>query len=141
VSESISDAVRRRVRRQAGNRCGYCRSRQEYVLGFLEIEHIIPKARNGTDDEANLWLACRLCNHYKGTQTEGRDPITGRRVSLFNPRKQRWSRHFRWSGDGLSIVGRTACGRATVTALNLNNLIARMVRAKWVEAGWHPPED
>jgi hypothetical protein len=141
VSDSIPEEVKRRVRQQAGNRCGYCRSRQEYVLGFLEIEHIVPKARNGTDDENNLWLACRLCNHYKAAQTRGRDPLTGKQVALFNPRKQHWSRHFRWSSDGLSIVGRTACGRATVPALNLNNMIARMVRSRWIEAGWHPPKD
>ena len=141
MSVYIPDDVKERVRQQAGNRCGYCRSRQEYVLGFLEIDHIIPTARGGSDDEDNLWLACRLCNHYKGTQTHGRDPLTGRRVRLFNPRKQRWSRHFRWSEDGLYIVGRTACGRATAVALNLNNLIAEMVRRKWIEAGWHPPKD
>jgi HNH endonuclease len=141
VSDSIPDALRERVQQQAGNRCGYCRSRQEYVLGYLEIEHIIPRARGGTNDEQNLWLACRLCNHYKGVQTHGRDPQTGRLSRLFNPRTQRWVRHFRWSNDGLSIVGRTISGRATVVALNLNNLIARVVRARWVEAGWHPPTD
>jgi hypothetical protein len=68
----VSVAVRERVRREASNRCGYCRSRQEYLLG---------------------------------------------------------------------VTGRTACGLATVVALNLNNLIAQMVRARWVEAGWHPPKD
>jgi hypothetical protein len=113
----------------------------EYVLGFLEIEHITPTARRGTDHEGNLWLACRLCNHYKAAQTHGRDPVSEKRVRLFNPRKQRWSRHFRWSSDGLSIVGRTACGRATVPALNLNNVIAQTVRSHWMQAGWHPPKD
>jgi hypothetical protein len=54
VSSAVAEEVKRRVRQQAGDRCGYCRSRQEYVLGFLEIEHIIPKARDGPDDEANL---------------------------------------------------------------------------------------
>lgn len=141
MSASVPEEIRQRVRQQAGNRRGYCRSRQEYVLGFLEIEHITPRAAGGTDREENLWLACRLCNHYKAAQTHGRDPLTGRRTRLFNPRRQRWSRHFAWSHDGLAIVGRTVCGRATVTSLNLNNLIAQMVRAKWVEAGWHPPRD
>jgi HNH endonuclease len=141
VRDRIPAVVRRRVRRAAGDRCGYCRSRQEYVLGFLEIEHIVPIARGGTDDEENLWLACRLCNHYKSAQTHGRDPVTGRQVRLFNPRRQRWPRHFHWSADGVSVIGRTRCGRATVVALNLNNMIARMVRARWIEAGWHPPAE
>jgi hypothetical protein len=139
MSARVPEEVKERVRQQAGNRCGYCLSRREYVLGFLEVEHILPKARDGTDNEENLWLACRLCNHYKAAQTHGRDSLTGRRVRLFNPRKQRWARHFRWSQDSLHIVGRTACGRATVAALKLNNMIAVMVRRNWIAAGWHPP--
>ncbi|MDQ5851768.1 MAG: HNH endonuclease, partial [Chloroflexota bacterium] len=37
------------------------------------------------------------------------------------------------------VQGQTACGRATVIALQLNNPIARLVRSAWVTAGWHPP--
>lgn len=137
----IPNAVRSRVREQAHHRCGYCRSSQQYVLGLLEIDHIIPKARGGTDDEENLWLACRMCNGFKGTQTYARDPISGRRVRVFNPRRQRWSRHFMWSEDSTRLIGRTACGRATVVALQLNHVMAVLVRREWVSAGWHPPED
>jgi 5-methylcytosine-specific restriction endonuclease McrA len=50
----ISNEVRARVRAQAGNRCGYCQSPQKYILGLLEIDHIIPQAQGGTDDEENL---------------------------------------------------------------------------------------
>jgi len=135
----ISEAVRDKIRTQAGNQCGYCRSLQKYVLGVLEIEHIIPKAKGGTDEEDNLWLACRLCNGYKGIQSYAEDPVTGKRVKLFNPRKQKWSRHFAWSEDGTQILGRTACGRATVIALQLNNIVSVTVRQQWVIAGWHPP--
>ena len=139
MSPAISAEARARVRAAAGDRCGYCRSPQHLVLGPLEIEHTIPAARGGTDDEANLWLACRMCNNFKGTQTHAVDPLTGRRVRLYNPRKQRWTRHFHWSVDGTQIIGRTASGRATVVALQLNNVIAVMVRRAWVSAGWHPP--
>jgi hypothetical protein len=44
-----------------------------------------------------------------------------------------------WPAISLHIAGQTACGRATAAALNLNNMIAVMVRRKWIEAGWHPP--
>lgn len=138
---SITDEMRARVRAQAGDRCGYCHSPQRYVLGPLEIDHITPLARGGTDDEENLWLACRICNGYKGIQTQGYDPVTGRQVRLFNPRQQRWTEHFAWSEDGTRIVGLTDCGRATVLARQLNNVIAVMVRREWVAAGWHPPEE
>jgi len=138
-ADSISEETRARVRAQAGHRCGYCLSPQRLVLGWLEIEHIIPKARGGPDDEENLWLACRLCNNFKGTQTDALDPDTGQRLRLFDPRRQRWSEHFAWSEDGTRVLGQTPCGRATVLALQLNNLIAVMVRRQWVATGWHPP--
>jgi 5-methylcytosine-specific restriction endonuclease McrA len=128
------------VRERAQHRGGYCRSPQKYVFGKLEIEHIIPKAAGGTDDEDNLWLACRLCNGFKAAQTHADDPPAGKRIRLFDPRKQRWQRHFKWSDDGTRAIGRTVCGRATVAALQLNNVIAVMVRREWVAAGWHPPK-
>lgn len=137
----ISEAVRARVRAQADNQCGYCRSLQKYVLGVLEIEHIISKAAGGSDDEENLWLACRLCNSYKGTQTHAKDPVTNYTVKLFNPRQQHWSQHFTWTGNGTHISGLTAMGRATVLALQLNNPYAVTVRQAWVSAGWHPPTE
>ncbi len=140
-SSQISEEVRARVRIQAKNQCGYCRSLQKYVLGVLEIEHIIPKALGGTDDEENLWLSCRLCNSFKGVQTHGRDPVTNRKVKLFNPRQQKWSRHFAWTNNGTHIMGLTACGRATVLALQLNNTYAVTVRQAWVSVGWHPPTE
>ena len=139
TSRSITEALRTRVRTQANQRCGYCLANQRYIPWPLEIEHIIPIAKGGTDAEENLWLACRSCNLYKSSQTHSHDPLTYRRIRLFNPRLQRWHRHFVWSEDGTLIIGRTICGRATVVALNMNNLVAVTVRRNWVSVGWHPP--
>lgn len=136
----ISESLRAKVRAQAGDRCGYCLARQEYVPWVLEIEHIFPKSKGGIDEEDNLWLACHSCNLYKSDQTHGHDPLSGQRVKIFNPRKQQWKRHFRWSEDGAMIVGKTTCGRATILALKLNNLVAVTVRRNWIAAGWHPPD-
>lgn len=110
----IPDATRQAVRREAGDRCGYCLAHQDYVLGRLEIEHITPTALGGSDDESNLWLACRLCNLRKGVQAHAVDPQTGSIARLFNPRTQSWAEHFSWSADGTRISGLTPCGRATV---------------------------
>ena len=139
MSGKIPEVVKARVRAAARRRCGYCLAQQRYTLLVLEIEHIKAKAKGGTDEEWNLWLACRLCNNAKGVQTHARDPLTGRCVKLFNPRTQHWHRHFKWSDDGVEIIGRTAIGRATIVALSLNNEIALVVRRNWVRAGWHPP--
>jgi HNH endonuclease len=139
MSSKIPEEIKARVRVSAQHRCGYCLAQQRYTLLVLEIEHIIASARGGPDAEENLWLACRLCNNAKSVQPHASDPLTARRVKLFNPRTQRWRRHFKWSDDGTEIIGRTASGRATVAALSLNNEIALVVRRNWVRAGWHPP--
>jgi hypothetical protein len=141
VSKYISEQLRQHVRDEAGNRCGYCLSPQHLVLGTLEIEHIEPRSQGGAGDQSNLWLACRLCNNFKSDQTSAIDHESGERVALFNPRQQSWDEHFLWSDDGTRILGKTPCGRATVVALQLNNIVAVTVRRYWVEAGWHPPHD
>ena len=137
----LSASVRQHVREAARGRCGYCLSPQRYVMGKLEVEHIIPRAQGGRDNESNLWLSCSLCNRYKGSQVTGVDPLSGATVVLFNPRTQVWSKHFRWSPDGTQIIGLTSIGRATVEALRLNNELAVEVRRNWVLADWHPPEE
>jgi HNH endonuclease len=138
---SISAVVERRVRAMAQNRCGYCLSPQHLVMARLEIEHIMPLAKGGSNAEANLWLACPICNRFKGDKTTAVDPETGAIVPLFNPRAQMWSDHFRWSDDGLRIIGRTTVGRATVAALHLSDDPDVLeVRSYWVLAGWHPPD-
>ena len=141
MSTYVSPALDRRVREAAGYRCGYCLSPQNLVMARLEVEHIIPVALGGKTEEGNLWLACPLCNRYKGSKTTTVDPQTGEEVALFNPRVQTWQHHFRWSADGLRIIGLTGVGRATVAALHLDDdPDALLVRSYWVLAGWHPPE-
>jgi hypothetical protein len=133
--------LRERVARTAGFRCGSCRT-PESIAGFrLSIEHIIPEAKGGKTVEVNLWLACHACNEIKGAQVQGRDPATGRRVRLWNPRRQAWSDHFSWTDDGTEIVGLTPCGRATVAALQLNRRELVAARSLWMQAGWWPPRD
>jgi hypothetical protein len=111
-------------------------------MARLEVEHVIPRSKGGTDDEENLWLSCPLCNRHKSNRTHAVDPETNADVALFHPRRQRWSEHFQWTEDGLSIQGLTPIGRATVSALHLDDdPDALIVRSDWVLAGWHPPTD
>jgi hypothetical protein len=142
VRRAIPAEVDRRVREAARHRCGYCLSPQHLVMARLEVEHIIPLAKGGTDDEMNLWLACPICNGHKSDKTEALDPETGATVPLFNPRTHIWAEHFAWSADGIRILGRTPIGRATVVALHLSDdPDALAVRSYWVLAGWHPPTE
>ena len=133
--------VELRVRLTAGYCCGYCLAPPHLLPWELELEHLLARANGGTDDEANLWLVCRSCNCFKGIQSYALDPLTNRRLRLFNPRRQKWGTHFKWGADGTQIIGLTATGRATVSALKLNNPFAVAARREWVSAGWHPPND
>ena len=129
------------IRFEAKNRCGYCLGEQKYILAWLEIEHICPRARGGKTAQENLWLACPFCNTFKSSHIHGTDPTTKRKVPLFNPRTQSWKNHFEFDSDQATIIGKTVCGRATVNALKINNELALETRKHWVGVGWYPPED
>jgi hypothetical protein len=137
----IPKALRDRVANDARHRCGYCLTVETVVGTPMDIDHILPQARGGTNDEANLWLACALCNSHKGDKLTAIDPLSGESVRLFDPRRQAWVDHFAWSSDAVRIVGLTPTGRATVSALNLNRPSLVIARELWVAAGWHPPRD
>jgi hypothetical protein len=122
-----------------GERCEYCQT-SEFVTGVaLEADHIYPRSRGGATSQANLCRACSTCNTYKNDQIEATDPYTQEATPLFHPRLQVWGEHFAWSEDGLDILGLTACGRVTISALRMNNPRIRRARQIWVAAGWHPP--
>jgi hypothetical protein len=85
-----------------------------------KIDHLIPESLGGPTSEENLWLACSLCNAYKGERIAAPDPQTGALVRLFDPRHEAGVNHFIWIQNDTWIFGLTATGRATVAALRLN---------------------
>lgn len=129
------------MREDAGNRCGYCRASELVTATELVVDRILPESTGGPTARENLWLVCACCNQFKGGKTRATDPQTDEVVPLFNPRTQTWTEHFAWSGEGTEIIGRTACGRATVEALRLNRELVVLARRRWVSVGWHPPAD
>lgn len=137
----LSPEVRNRVFAASRFRCGYCQTSQQIIGPYLEIDHIIPEAKGGTSDEANLIAACPHCNSRKGARTNALDPETGTFVRLFHPRIDLWQEHFAWHEDGTTIHGTTAIGRATLAALEMNHPDLVAARELWVSVGWHPPQD
>lgn len=135
----IPKKLRLAVTSRAQERCEFCLVRKRLVYGLMEVDHIIPESVGGATNLANLCLTCRWCNNFKANQTHERDPLTKRRVRLFHPRTQKWNRHFQWDESHIRIEGRTACGRATVSALHLNNPKACASRAEWLWLGLRPP--
>lgn len=137
---TISKRLAERVRARANYRCEYCRT-SEWLSGQRhEIDHILPRARQGKTIYANLCLACAMCNGYKAALVQAVDSETNQVTALFNPRTQVWRDHFMWDAENIRIIGITPCGRATVSALKLNQPLIVAARAIWVSVGRHPPE-
>jgi hypothetical protein len=109
---------------------------QAYDELRFEIDHVIAEQHGGRTVAGNLTLTCFADNHHKGPNLAGIDPKTGRRTWLFNPRRQKWSRHFRW--DGPTLVGRTAVGRATIIVLGINLPHRVRHRAQLIAEGVFP---
>ena len=129
------------VRRRAGHACEYCQLRDAAHPAPFEIEHIIPKQHGGPTALHNLDYSCLHCNKHKGPNLSGIDRLTSRTklVRLFNPRRHRWRRHFRW--DGPYLVGRTAIGRVTVQVLAMNDPVRVTLRQTLLDEGlWEPSE-
>ena len=116
------DPLRDAVVRRAGNRCEYCQLPAQLQIGGFEVDHILPRSRGGPTEIANVALACPHCNARKWAHIDGEDPVSGQRVTLFNPRTQQWEEHFQWSAQHpFEIVGISVHGRATVARLQMNH--------------------
>ena len=126
---------------RAKYRCEYCQCRSEIALESFEIEHIVPIVEGGGDDLLNLALACRGCNSRKAIRVFIIDKESKDKIPLFNPRREKWKNHFKWSNDFLEIIGVTVIGKITVDALQLNRIGVSNIRRLMILGQLHPPLD
>lgn len=56
--------VRFEVLRRDRYRCTYC-GRQPRDGAILQVDHVVPRSKGGTDNFSNLRTACSLCNGGK----------------------------------------------------------------------------
>lgn len=130
-------SVRRAVQRRASDRCEYCLLHEDDSALSFHVEHIIASQHGGSDDIDNLAWSCHVCNFKKGPNLSGWLAEIGEVVTLFHPRLQEWSRHFRW--DGPYLVGKTKAGQVTIAVLDLNNK-RRVAQRRWlIAADEFPP--
>lgn len=137
--KSISVKLRQKVAQRAQHLCEYCKSPKAYSPSPFDTEHIFPVSLGGETRFENLAYACNGCNGHKYNRTHARDPIDGDLVSLFNPRSEKWQEHFVWDTKGVSVIGITPSGRATVEALKLNRVEIVNLRKLLQIVGEHPP--
>ncbi len=112
-------------------RCVYCGK-----TGVpLEIEHIVPRARGGSNRVSNLTLACEPCNKQKGTQTAeefGHPEVQAQaKRSLKDAaavNATRWALYRRLQATGLPVEtgtgGRTKWNRTT----------RQLPKTRWLDA-------
>jgi hypothetical protein len=125
------------VWKRAVGRCEYCQVSQTQDELAFEIDHIIARKHRGLDRSGNLCLACFACNNHKGSNISGIDPTSKKIVRLFNPRRHKWHRHFRW--DGPVLIGLTPIGRATIIVLEINLDYRIDIRECLIEESTFPP--
>lgn len=110
--------LRRFVQDRAKGACEYCLIPERVTLMPHQVDHVIAEKHGGQTHEANLALACALCNKYKGSDLASMDSVTGEIVRLYQPRGDRWSEHFQLA-DG-EMVPTMAIGRVTIKLLQMN---------------------
>jgi len=123
------------VAARAGRRCEYCHAPEVLFNHRFPVDHIIPRVFGGSDELDNLALACQACNSHKYQKQTAMDTIRQKSFRLFNPRRDKWEKHFRWNSTRTRISGRTAIGRTTITALRLNDPRQIEARVLWQTLG------
>jgi 5-methylcytosine-specific restriction endonuclease McrA len=107
----------------------------------LQVEHIVPRAKGGTDRISNLCLACEKCNKAKGTQDIrdflSKKPELLKRILAHSsaPLKDatavnitRWQLYARLKATGLPVE----CGSGGLTSFN--RVTRSLSKEHWVDA-------
>lgn len=129
----MDETIKEQVRERAAGLCEYCHLPEGHVLTPFQVEHVVAKQHRGRDTLGNLAYACLRCNLHKGPNLAGIDPRTKRLTRLFNPRRHRWSKHFRW--QGAALVGQIAVGRTTIEVLAMNESARIALRREMMDQG------
>jgi hypothetical protein len=134
----LSATIVRLVSERAGDRCEYCRAPQVITAQTYHVDHIIPIARGGTDDPSNLAYTCPRCNLRKSQRMAMLNTQSKQRIHLFNPRTDRRNDHFAWNAMYDRLLPRSAIGRVTINALDLNGREQVQARRLWIILGLIP---
>ncbi len=105
--------VREYLLQKFKHQCAYC----EGLSGnpILNLDHIVPRSRDGTDRVSNLALACRSCNEDKGARTPAE-----------------WAEHLSASKRALDRKRVEQCGRVQARAKAPLQDAAAVNTTRWV---------
>lgn len=123
--------VREYLLEKWGRKCAYCGAKDTP----LEVEHINPKSRGGSDRVSNLTLACHTCNQEKGNLTaaeyghpeiQGKAKLPLKDAAAVNA--TRWALYNRLQTTGLCVEVGTG-GRT-----KFNRVQQAYPKAHWIDA-------
>ena len=95
---NISNSLRFDVFQRDNHTCQYCGRKAPYVE--LQVDHLIPVAKDGTDDFDNLVTSCRDCNSGKSakliasftkgcSREEWREELRNQRMQLLEEKREK----------------------------------------------------
>jgi len=129
--ELVGYEIREYLLEKWGRKCAYC-GKKDFPL---EIEHITPKVRGGSNRVSNLTLACHQCNQAKGRQTaqafgypeiQKRAKTTLKDAAAVN--STRWALYKRLQTTGLPVeIG-------TGGQTKFNRISQGYPKAHWIDA-------
>jgi 5-methylcytosine-specific restriction endonuclease McrA len=99
-----------------GHKCAYCGGLSEDPV--LEVEHMTPRSRGGTNRVSNLVIACHTCNQTKGKRTP-----------------EEWAEVLRRSRKEIDLTRIANCGRVRAQAKAPLRDAAAVNATRWVL--WH----
>jgi len=134
---SMPAESRRLVVQRAAGCCEYCQLSQAGQEATFHIDHVVPVMAGGQTVAENLALTCVSCSLRKAARQTALDPHSGEEVALYNPHHDNWHEHFQW--EGVSLVGLTPHGRATIAALAMHRVLILAIREEEAALGRHPP--
>jgi hypothetical protein len=85
----VSRATRRLVFERDGMRCTYCDAQGNRCCetGWLELDHVVPRALGGSDEAPNLRVRCRAHNRLHAEECFGAEHVEER----IHCRRRKWS--------------------------------------------------
>ncbi len=115
----VSADLRRFVIARADGLCEYCLIHSDDTFLGCQIDHIISEKHGGLTQENNLAYCCAACNLHKGSDIGSVAPGRQRLVRFFNPRRDRWSKHFALRDDTF-LLPLSVRGEVTARILAFN---------------------
>lgn len=119
VSRGIGAKLRFEVFKRDAFTCAYCGRKAPDVI--LQVDHIKPKSKGGTNDLLNLITSCSACNAGKSNRELSDDMILRqkrRQLEELQERKEQLQMMFEWQQGLLALeaemVGKLEIGRAHV---------------------------